>query len=218
MLKVLRDSHSKDPELIDLRICGRPASASSLAKKEEPPLPGQRPLDRCLEALARSTAVGTPVTAIEVAVPTVAPLRPLMLDWAMWGPSGREAFVAGNTPACYADVLTVSLVAAVSCQTLGEVCFRSRDQAQALRAVLSSAHDGNNCLRSTVEFWDGDVAGSAEGLLSIEKMSTSSYEISHNFLELSRVDAGATLSFEDTPEMRIVVEGPSSGAVISLHP
>lgn len=114
--------------------------------------------------------------------------------------------------------LSVSLVASVSGESLGAVALRSEAQSRTLRALLASAHDRGHCIRSTVEFCDGDVAGSAEGELSVQQTSKSSYVISHNFLELNRLDAGVTLSFEDTPDHRIVIEGPSIGACIHLEP
>lgn len=79
---------------------------------------------------------------------------------------------------------------------------------------FTAAHCHGHRLRSIAEFWDGDVAGSAEGVLSIVQTDKSSYEIQHDFIELSRVDAGAKLYFEDDPEMRIVIAGPSCRAVI----
>lgn len=115
-------------------------------------------------------------------------------------------------------LLKLSLVTSFNDRMLGTVALRNESQARALQAVLLSVHDGGHSVRSTVEFWDGDVVGSAEGVLNISQTSQTSYEISHNFLELSHLDAGATLSFEDTPEMRIVVEGPNSGAHIRIEP
>lgn len=114
------------------------------------------------------------------------------------------------------DVFTFSLVS-VAGQRLGAVTLHSEAQALGLRALFSDTQGGGQSTRSTVEFWDGDVAGSAEGVLSITERSKSVFEITHNFLELSRVDDRATLSFEDMPDMRIVIEGSSFGAVIRLQ-
>jgi len=188
------------PELAGLAISGsRPASASVMSRKS--------PLE-----IGRSTTETRAPSSEFGSCSHAAAVWPLQLSGPTLGRAQEE------TNAKEPALLTVSLVASVSGEMLGTVALRSETQARALQAVLRSVHDGGHCVRSTVEFWDGDVAGSAEGVLRITKTGKSSYEISHNFLELSRVDAGATLSFEDTPEMRIVVEGPSSGALIRIEP
>lgn len=185
---------SVSPQLTGLAISGsRPASASSKPRRDSLHRSGPLPLESCQRVLIDDF--------------------PALPSWLSLGGAVEELEQEDDQAR-----LRVSLASSISGEMLGTVTLHSENEAQALQAVLQSVHNGGHCVRSTVEFWDGNVAGSAEGVLQIKKMGESSYKISHNFLELNHMDAGAALSFEDAAEMRIVVEGPSSRALIRIEP
>jgi len=199
------------------------------------PCPPARPVD------VTATKLWKPA-ADAIVIPSGLPLRPLALDSAVWSKVSKETadnsrklgqeadFEGWNRLGKEAEAklsilspittpISVSLMSSVNGQMQGMVNFRSQAQAKSLGALLASACDSGGCsMRSTVDFWDGDVAACAEGRLTISQKNKTTYEISHNFLELIDVDLGATLTFEDVPDMRIVVQGPDSDAIICLHP
>lgn len=236
------------PESVGLEISGvRPASASGMHSREVR-LQLLRPSAEETELPAASAEVpaASPIevtSALAAWQPLIQPLNVPVRDEEACI-SSENSFAASTATQCaptsqplsraapvtvllgseWTDLaanegmLRVSLVAAADGAALGQVFLTNRVQAQRLRALLSGAHEGGHSIRSTVEFWDGDFAGSAEGALSVKQMGQSSFQISHNFLELSRADSGTRLTFEDVPEMRILIEGASLHAAIVLKP
>jgi len=183
-------------DVAKLSVSGsRPATAPRLGKsgREEQQRAGQQPIEKHR-------------------------LRPVLLGRAAFDYEAKDKKEEAKEAAVFPAPFTVSLAASGSGENHGTIAFRSEAQEKILRELLRSTHGRGDCIRSTMEFWDGAIASSAEGVLSIVETGSSSYKISHNFLELSQVDAGATLCFEASPEMRIVVEGPSSSALIRLLP
>jgi hypothetical protein len=172
---------------LGLAISGmRPASAASRTRKKEAWQQSllHAPVVASASSLGRVSADSKPAEVPQIQVST--------------GPKEHQE---------EEESLMVSLVSSLSGETLGTAVIRDAIAADSLRQRFGTTHLFNQDLKSTIEIWNGDVAGSAEGVVQIVKKSRAWYEISHNFLELSNAPGGVALTITDSPETRLILQG-----------